>query len=139
MNATYKDMNIQDLNPLQPKFEPGRPVYVLLHKDQSHIYPRPDGEAAWSYDQNQMLVTRKILATELHEYNYHVTTLAIAFPLICNRQAELEKLWRHTIETIKRIKTVQDRRIRYRRFFEKHKLPHPLIYDAVLKQLLAIE
>ena len=129
-------MNLDDLNPINQKFEPGRTVFVLLSKDHTHIYPNPDGMPAWSYDPNGLSVIHKILRTELGNHNYDIVELAIAFPLICNKQAELEKLWKQTLHRIQSLRSRTERIYTYRRFYQKHKQPHPISADALLRNLL---
>ena len=132
-------MNLRELDPTNPKFEPGRAVYVLLHEDESHIYPRPDGEPAWSYSKNELELTRKILIKDLGCRAYHVVPLHEAFIRVGNKQADLEKAWEKTINTIRKAKKITDRISIYRAFFHRTRLPHPLLFDKELKQLLAIE
>lgn len=131
--------HLDAFNPSNPKFEPGRPVYVLLHEDKSHIYPNPDGGAAWSYNRNDIELIRKIIKEDFGITTYHVLPLSQAWPLLCNTQAELELLWRDTIVKLRKIKNLHERRNHYRNFFLRHKRPHPILHDATLKKLLAIE
>ncbi len=123
----------------QQKFEPGRTVYVLLHLDESHILGRPDGEPAWSYSEEALKVTQKILERDLKNNNYRVTTLDIALPLIGNKQAELEKEWRVTIKAIRKEKNLNERVNIYRKKLKRSKKPHPILFDTELKQLLKID
>ena len=132
-------MNLSDLNPTSPKFEPGRPVYVLLHEDKSHIYPNPDGGPAWSYDQSHMRLIQKIIQKDFNITAYHITTLSVAWPLLCNCQGELEEIWSRTIKQMREAKRIHDRVTIYRTFMLRVKRPHPINYDAELKKLLKIE
>lgn len=135
----HTNMDLQSLNPTNPTFEPGRPVYVLLHSDESHIYSNPDGGPSWSYERQQMELIRTILRKDFKNNDYHIVTLAVAWPRICNKQAELEEVWAKAIDKIRRIKGLADRRNYYRNFFHRHKLPHPISADAELKKLLSYE
>lgn len=130
---------MQALNPLNPRFEPGRPVYVLLHEDKSHIYSRPDGEPAWSYEKNSLELIRKILKHDFACTSYHVLPLSQAWPLLCNTQAELEKIWSRTIDQIRRAKRPHDRIVIYRTFMQRTNRPHPIAADAELKKLLGLK
>ena len=132
-------MNLQDINPLAPKFEPGRPVYVLLHEDRSHIYPSPDGQPAWSYDESKLKITQAILRKEFGNFDYHVCLLSVAWPLLCNTQAELEKVWQKTITQIRAARKVHDRIVIYRNFMKRTRRPHPISVDGELKQLLGLK
>lgn len=127
---------IKELDPLNPKFEPGRPVWVLLHKDHSHIYPNPDGGPAWSYQESEIKLIRQILIKDFELHDYSPIELSVAFPLVCNKQAELEKIWSAEIAKIRKIPDLPERRNHYRRFWLRHKVPHPLLFDDELKRLL---
>lgn len=132
-------MNLQDINPTAPKFEPGRPVYVLLHEDKSHIYPNPDGGPAWSYDEAHLKLIQTIIRKDFGITAYHITPLSVAWPLLCNTQGELEQIWKKTITQIRAARRVHDRIVIYRTFMQRTKRPHPLIHDAELVKLLGLK
>lgn len=132
-------MKLNDLNPQSEKFEPGRTVWVLLHEDQTHIYPNPDGGPAWSYDKAQMDLIKKIMVKDLDLHDYHAVELHVAWPLLCNKQGELEEMWRKTIKQIRRAKSLHERVTIYRLFFNRRGQPHPIAYDEELRKLLRIE
>lgn len=132
-------MNINDLNPTNPKFEPGRTVYVLLHEDKSHIYPNPDGGPAWSYGEQHLKLIQQIIKKDFNITAYHIVPLSVAWPLLCNCQGELENIWSRTISQMRKAKRVKERITIYRLFMLRTKRPHPLIHDAELKKLLGIE
>ena len=119
--------------PLDPK----RPAFVLLHEDQSHIYSRPDGEPEWSHSKRQLEITRKI-ALEIGPCPYHICDLKKALVLIGEKQTELEKAWLPTIKAIRKEKSLNERLNIYRKKLRYSKVPHPLLYDTELKQLLKI-
>jgi hypothetical protein len=119
-------MNISDLNPTNPKFEPGRPVYVLLHSDHSHIYPSPDGGPAWSYSEDHLKLIQQIIRKDFAITAYHICLLSTAWPLLCNCQGELEQIWKATIARIRKCSLRCNR-------------PHPISLDAELKKLLGVE
>ena len=132
-------MNLADLNPTNPKFEPGRPVYVLLHEDKSHIYPNPDGGPAWSYNESHLKLIQTIIKKDFGITSYHICLLSVAWPLLCNTQGELEEIWKRTINQIRSAKRPHDRVTIYRDFFNRVRRPHPLTHDAELKKLLGLE
>lgn len=132
-------MNLANLNPTNPTFEPGRPVYVLLHEDKSHIYPNPDGGPAWSYDRKHLELILAIIKKDFGCTAYHILPLADAWPLLCNTQAELERIWSKTIKQIRATPRVRDRVNIYRSFMIRTKRPHPLLFDHELRSLLGIE
>lgn len=132
-------MNLSDLNPASPTFEPGRPVFVLLHSDKSHIYPNPDGGPAWSYDEAHLRLIQSIIKKDFGITAYHIAPLSIAWPLLCNEQGELEQIWKNTIKQIRTARKVHDRIVIYRLFYLRTKRPHPLIYNDELKKLLGLE
>lgn len=125
-------MNQLDLT----KFEPGRPVYVLFHKDQTHFHCLPHGEVDWDYDKAVMDLREQILRKDFGNFNYHCMELSVAWPLFCNTQAEIVKYWTPTINLIRKERDVMQRRAIYERFFNRKKVAHPLEADALLKRLL---
>jgi hypothetical protein len=132
-------MNISDLNPTNPKFEPGRPVYVLLHSDHSHIYPSPDGGPAWSYSEDHLKLIQQIIRKDFAITAYHICLLSTAWPLLCNCQGELEQIWKATIARIRKMRSLQDRIYTYRQCSLRCNRPHPISLDAELKKLLGVE
>jgi len=131
-------MNTNNLiRPVNPeKFEPGRPVYVLLHKDHTHFHCLPTGEMDWDYDRSVMELREKILEQDFGNKKYGVMTLADALPLFSNRQAEIAVLWKPVIQLIQREKDMMQRRAIYERFYKSKKVAHPIEADELLKQLL---
>jgi len=118
------------------KFEPGRPVYVLLHKDHTHFHCLPHGEVDWDYDKKVMDLREQILRKDFDNFDYNCIDLATAWPIFCNRQADLVKLWTPTINLIRKSRSIMERRAIYQRFFDRRKAAHPLEADALLKRLL---
>lgn len=131
--------HLEDFNPQNAKFEPGRTVWILLHEDRTHIYPRPDGEPAWSYNKSELKITKAVLCKDLGIFDYHICELSVAWPLLCNKQGELEEMWDHTMKKIRKAKTSKGRRDIYRLFYTRRREPHPIRFDAELKRLLKIE
>lgn len=126
-------------NTIDPsKFEPGRPVWVLMHKDTTHFHCLPTGEVDWSYNKSDMELREKILKKDFNNHNYGAIELSWAWPLFCNHQAELVKLWTPTINLIRRGRQLEERRAIYERFFKRHHAAHPLEADALLKRLLQL-
>lgn len=126
-------------NQIDPtKFEPGRPVWVLMHKDKTHFHCLPTGEVDWSYNKADMELREQILIKDFNNRNYGAIELSFAWPLFCNHQAELVKLWTPTINLIRKAKTVPERQAIYARFYKRHKVAHPLEADALLKRLLQL-
>lgn len=119
------------------KLDPSRTAYVLLHIDESHIYARPDGEPAWSYDENQMKTVQKV-AEETGPCPYRPCELQRALVLVGNKQSEIEKSWLPTIEAMRKEKKLNERLNIYRKKLRRSNLPHPLLYDAELRKLLQL-
>lgn len=120
------------------KFEPGRPVYVLMHKDKTHLHCLPNGEVDWDYSKARMDLVEQILTKEFNNPNYISIELSVAWPHICNHQAELVTLWTPTINAIRKAKTLKARFELYQSFRQKTKTAHPLEADALLKRLLQL-
>lgn len=121
-----------------PQLEPGRAVFVLLHKDKTHVASLPDGTADWDYDPAVMKLRQKILEKDFGNRNYTVISLKAALVLIANKQAELEKLWSPVIKEIQRAKTLEDAWNIYVKA-ERRAGPHPMGYDAYLRKKLQID
>tara|TARA_R110000868_G_scaffold81743_1_gene231155 strand:+ start:7867 stop:8250 length:384 start_codon:yes stop_codon:yes gene_type:complete len=125
-------MDLQD----NTKFEPGRPLFVLLHKDRTHIQSLPNGEPDWSYNKADMELRQKILQKDFHNNNYEVVTADIALTHIANRQAELIIMWTPVINAIRKEPNLAYKRNLYTRFAKRTKLPHPVEADGLLKKEL---
>jgi hypothetical protein len=120
-----------------PTLEPGRPVYVLMHKDQTHVASLPDGTADWSYNKSDMELRLKILTLDFSNNNYVLCTALQATTLISNKQAELEDLWEPVLKEIRKTPKLRPAWELYAKALKKLG-PHPLRFDAYLKQKLRI-
>jgi hypothetical protein len=119
------------------KFEPHRPVYVLLHISKTHVYCLPNGEADWAYSKADMHLREQILQKDFSIRDYFTVPLSTALVEIANVQAELETAWRPVIADIRRTKSLSDRFNLYKRALARYKA-HPLSADALLKRLLRL-
>jgi hypothetical protein len=120
-----------------PTLEPGRPVYVLLHKDETHVASLPDGSADWDYDRATMELRQKILEKDFNNFSYGVCPLVEALTRISNKQAQLEEEWKPAIILIKKTKKLEEAWGCY--VAAKKKIgPHPLRFDSYLKQKFGI-
>lgn len=132
-----KPLSIDDLKIGQrEKFDPTQTVWVLIHKDHTHFHSLPNGEINWDYNKANMDLVDKILEKDFGNRNYIVMKLADAFPLFCNVQAELVKLWTPTINLIRKERDFHQRRAIYERFYNSKRVAHPIEADALLKRLL---
>lgn len=118
------------------KHTPGRTVWVLIHKDHTHVQSLPGGEPDWSYEKADMELREKILEKDFNNKNYYIIDAASAILLIANKQAELVKAWTPTINLIRKARQLQERRVIYQRFRKRTSLPHPIEADGLLKSLL---
>ena len=126
-------MKAEDL--IKTQLDPTRPVYVLIHKDRSHLYSKEKHEPLWSYETQPIELVRKILVKDFHNRNYSLTTLKEALPIIANRQAELVIEWTPAINKIRSTRSLEERFNLYKR--AKQKIgPHPIEADSILKRLL---
>lgn len=121
-----------------PQLEPGRTVYVLLHKDETHVASLPNGEADWSYNRADMQLREQILAKDFHNSSYGVVPLVEALTRISNKQAQLEKLWEKPIKEIVRTRRLEDAWELYAKA-KKALGPHPLRFDQALRRKLKID
>lgn len=136
---TIKPLNLITDPNYKTKFEPGRPVWVLMHKDKSHFHCLPDGNIDWSYNKADMELRERILIKDFGNTNYGVVELSWALPLFCNHQAELVTLWTPAINNIRKARSLKERFGIYQNFIKRHKQPHPLEADALLKRLLDLK
>ena len=120
------------------RFEPGRPVYVLMSHDKTHVYCLPNGEADWSYNRADMELRVKILNKDFSDFNYSVLPLSQAIIHITNHQAELEKAWTPIISQIKRARRLKDRWNVYHSALKRYGA-HPISQDALLRELCQID
>lgn len=120
-----------------PKLEPGRPVYVLLHKNQTHVASLPDGTADWDYDKSNMELREQILRKDFNNPAYSVVTLVEALTRVSNKQAELEELWKPALHAIRKKKELTDAWGVYTSALRKLG-PHPLRFDAYLRRRFRI-
>lgn len=120
-----------------PQLEPGRPVYVLLHRTETHIASLPDGSADWSYSRSDMELREKILNKDFNNHNYSVTIFVDALTRISNKQAQLEKDWEPAIVLIKKTKKLEEA---WGYYVSAHKKlgAHPLRFDSYLKKKFGI-
>lgn len=128
-------MNASSL--IKTKLEPGRPVYVLLHKDGSHMYAKEQYEVLWSYEQGPIDLVRKILIKDFNNRSYSLMTLKEALVIVGNTQAKLMTEWKPIIKLLRSTKKLEDRLAIYKRASKKG--PHPLELDSMLRKLLAID
>ena len=121
----------------KPTLEPGRPVYVLLHKSETHVASLPDGSANWDYDRSVMELQEKILNKDFNNKDYAITTVVDALTRISNKQAQLEELWKPALKEIRATKRLDEAWGIYVKA-QKALGAHPLRFDAYLKQKLKI-
>jgi hypothetical protein len=114
---------------------PERPTYILLHKDESHVYSASTG-AVWSHETKDLELVQKILKEDFGVCNYYIIELQEGLVRIGNVQAELVRLWTPTINAIRKERNLEKRRHLYANFMDRHKAPHPLEADALLKKYL---
>lgn len=115
--------------------DPTRPIYVLLHKDHSHLYSKSPTEPVWSHEPAQVEITLKILEKDFKTKDYGVVTLAYALPLIANKQALLVEAWTPTINSMRKTKSLEGRFTLYKKAAKKFG-PHPIEADRLLRKLL---
>jgi hypothetical protein len=119
----------------KPFIDQSRTVYVLIHKDHTHVASLPDGSADWSYNRADMELREKILSKDFANRAYSTTTLPEAITLICNKQDELEQLWKPALKEIFSATSIQNAFAAYKRARRKIG-PHPIRFDAQLKKKL---
>jgi hypothetical protein len=130
-------MNIDNLKLKEKdKLDTSVPVYVLINKDFCHFHSLPNGEINWDYNRANMELIEKILEKDFGNKSYIVMPLSEAFPLFCNKQAELVKIWTPAINLIRKEPNIDYRRRIYKSTINSNKVPHPLEADALLKRLL---
>jgi hypothetical protein len=121
-----------------PQLEPGRSVFVLLHKDETHVASLPNGEADWSYNRADMQLREQILNKDFGNQNYGVVTLTEALTRISNKQGELMKQWTPALNAIKRTRKLEDAWELYAKA-RKALGAHPLEADPWLRKKLQID
>lgn len=121
------------------KLEPGRTVYVLLHKDKTHVASLPDGTADWSYNEPDMELRRKILVKDFNNLNYTTVTMGFALIEIANRQAELGILWGPVIIEMKKPRRSLEERFGLYKNAQSRLGAHPIDQDSLLRKLLKID